>query len=131
MCGLNMVIFTRTPYNFANDTNHQREFLSSRRHHGVKEQPENTSGIRQRQPESQWSVPGDVGWRSFPLCTVRCFSVIKIFRLCDNYKELNSSVIKDIVKLKVSLICLCSRQCFQTETLFTEGKEELWTILKA
>ena len=55
MCGLNMVIFTRTPYNFANDTNHQREFLSSRRHHdhGVKEQPENTSGIRQRQPESQ------------------------------------------------------------------------------
>ena len=64
MCSLNMVIFTRTPYNLANDTNHQREFLSSQRHHGIKEQPEKTSGIRQRQPESQWSVPCDVGWRS-------------------------------------------------------------------
>ena len=53
MYGLNMVIFTRTPYNFANDTNYQREFLSSQRHHGIKEQPEKTSGIRQRQPESQ------------------------------------------------------------------------------
>lgn len=53
MCGLTMVIFTRTPYNFANDTNYQWKFLSSRRYNGIKEQPEKTSGIRQRQPESQ------------------------------------------------------------------------------